>query len=434
MQNWKEITNSKDLQPDEVNYVIYHNPCSDGTGSGYIAWKYLKSKYPYREVIYKPMSIGSDPPNDIDGKNVLICDYSFKKEKMNKLLLRVNKLLIIDHHKSAEADLKDLDDKYKIFDMGHSGAMLTWFYFFPGIEPPLMIKYIEDRDIWAKKLPFTDEFTAWFYTLPLNFEEYDKYNDDDLIKDMIKVKGSNFIELNNYYVLQALDHASVKFTQIKDKFYIVAYVNSTVLKSDIGNKLLEKYPYIDFSAVYSISDTSTSFSLRSDDTHIDVASLAFSLGGGGHRNASGVNCYTICNHLPGNVFEYNKLHQFIESLYFDSVDIDGHIYWIVYLHSPTHKYKLGLYLLQQKYRNKNNDWVQVCQDIFNKKNCVTDFAPVKYKISAVWDYDPLTNCTYYSLVFDRSLTADEKNAIYKKLQTVNHKIVYTGLQKSLQFI
>lgn len=51
--------------------------------------------------------------------------------------------------------------------MTHSGAMLTWFYFFPEIEPPLLIKYIEDRDIWTKALPNTDDFSSWFYTLPL---------------------------------------------------------------------------------------------------------------------------------------------------------------------------------------------------------------------------------------------------------------------------
>jgi hypothetical protein len=47
------------------------------------------------------------------GKNVLVCDLSFRKEHIPSLLAVVNKLLILDHHKSAEKDLQDLPDVYK---------------------------------------------------------------------------------------------------------------------------------------------------------------------------------------------------------------------------------------------------------------------------------------------------------------------------------
>lgn len=433
MLNWTDIIKSKTLQPDEVDYVIYHHPCSDGTGSGYVAWKYLSTKYPTREVMYKPMGIGADPPDDIDGKNVLICDYSYRKDKLIKLLLKVNKLLVIDHHKSSQIDLKDIDEKFKIFDMNHSGAMLTWFYFFPNIEPPLMIKYIEDRDIWAKKLPLTDEFTAWFYTLPLDFQVYDKYNNDELIKEMINTKGTNFIELNNSYIKQAVNYAVPKFIQIKDKYYFVAFVNSTIVKSDVGNKLLEHYPYIDFSAVYSISDSSncTSFSLRSDDTHLDVSILASSLGGGGHRNASGVVCHYICNHLPGKMFDCKKLYYLLENLYFSSLMVNDQIYNIVYLYAPLYKYKLGSYLLQERYKDKNNNSIQNCQAISNKKNNLNECVPIKYHIAAVWEYDPLNDTTHFTLVFDKSVNSDDKDKIFSKIPHIDKIITLKGINKTL---
>src|SRR5438132_799025 len=105
MQNWNELIKTKILQPDEVNFVIYHHPCSDGTGSAFVAWKYLSQKFPEKNITYCPMQIGALPPNGLEGKNVLICDYSYKKDILLDLIKKVNKLLIIDHHISAKNDL-----------------------------------------------------------------------------------------------------------------------------------------------------------------------------------------------------------------------------------------------------------------------------------------------------------------------------------------
>ena len=39
--------------------------------------------------------------------------------------------------------------------MTHSGAYITWKYFFGDDEVPLLIKYIEDNDIYVIKLVIT---------------------------------------------------------------------------------------------------------------------------------------------------------------------------------------------------------------------------------------------------------------------------------------
>lgn len=183
------------LQPFEIDCVIYHHPCSDGFGAAYCAWKYFKINHPDKDVKYIPMNIGDLPPDNLEGKNLLLLDYSYKKDVIIQLLKVVNKLLIIDHHKSAQEDLYDISDEYKIFDMNYSGAMLAWFYFFPNEKCPLMIEYIQDRDIWTLQLPKIDQFTAWFYTLPFDFELYDMYTDDQLLLTMIDTKGELFHEL-----------------------------------------------------------------------------------------------------------------------------------------------------------------------------------------------------------------------------------------------
>ena len=414
MSNWNEIIKNKELQPDEVDVVIYHSPCSDGTGSGFVAWKYLSSKFPDRNVTYYPMNIGELPPSGLENKNVLICDYSYKKQVLIELLKKVNKLLIIDHHKSAEKDLNEIEDKYKIFDMTHSGAMLTWYYFFPDLESPLMIKYIEDRDIWTKKLPNTDDFASWFYTLPMDFKEYDKYLDDNLLLEMIKTKGIAYGEYNNYLTQQAVKYSVPKFCKINNKYYLVAYVNSTVCKSDIGNKVFDKYVYCDFSVTYSISDStnSTSFSLRSTKQRADVSEIAFSLNGGGHAAAAGCNVCYVTNYLPGTVYDNEQLYKLLDTIKFETISINEKQLNIAYLNTPIYKHELVHYLMQTKYVDNNKNNISVIENIYMLKNNVSDVHKIDLVIAS--DYDHNTNMTCCLIRFNDNLDFDTRKNIASK--------------------
>jgi len=424
------------MKPEEVNVVIYHSPCSDGTGSGYIAWKYLSENFPERDVEYCPASIGASPPKDLDGKNVLICDYSYKKDVLTGLLEKVNKLLIIDHHKSAEKELLDIPDNLKIFDMKHSGAMLTWLYFYPDIPPPLLIKYIEDRDIWTKALPNTDDFHSWFCTVPREFEEYHKYLNDDLLMKMINVKGIGYGELNQYYTNSALEYGVPKFCKIKDKYYLVCYVNSTICKSDIGNELFKTFTFADFTATYSINDSSdsTSFSLRSIDTGADVSEIARSLGGGGHAKASGVRVQYVTNVLPSQIYDSWNVYNVLKNIYYDKIELlveeTNSVYNIVYLSYPQHKTKIGKYLLQDKY-TLNEDIIQVCQDISIKQG--NDYLK-RVDIACIWNYDPINDITEFSLILhDNVKTINEVICEMFKCDNI-YKIQLNGLHKKLKQI
>lgn len=416
---------TKDLQPDDVNVVIFHSPCSDGTGSELCAKKYLNEKFPDKDVKYYPMAIGALPPQGLEGKNVLICDYSYRKDVLNDLLTKVNKLLIIDHHLSAEKDLENIDDKNKIFSMNFSGAMLTWFYFFPQIESPLLIKYIQDRDIWTKKLSHTDDFASWFYTLPMTYEEYSKYLDDDLLLEMINTKGISYGELNNINIIQAVDYAVPKFCKIKTKYYMVAYLNTTVLKSDIGNKIFNEYPLIDFSAVYSINDAtdSTSFSLRSTNKHADVSKIAFDLGGGGHRNASGIKVDYVTNYLPGKIIDNGQLYSQLYNIRYEQYNDK---YNIVYMQSSVYQYELGSYLLQNKYSNKDSH-VQVCQTLLSSND---GQSYPTMDIAAVWSYDVVCDTTKFTVVINKS-DQDKLDIISDLGFDVNEPVIYDGSHKTI---
>lgn len=421
MKNWKEIVKSKELQPDEVDVVIFHSPCSDGMMSRVIAQKYLGDK----KVLYYPMSVGQVPPSGLEKKNVLICDYSYRKDVLNKLLTVVNKLLIIDHHDSAEKDLCDLDPKYKIFDMEYSGAMLTWFYFYPEIKAPLVIEYVQERDLFTKKLPGTDNFASWFSTLPFEFETYIKYFDKNLLLEMIKDKGEPYGELNNYYIGQMVDYSVPKFCNIKGKYYFVAYVNSSICKSDIGNKIFNRYEFIDFSAVYSINESTddTNFSLRSTVGRANVSSIAFSLGGGGHVCASGVRVNYVTNKLPGQVYDNGELYKAIVNIYYDKLVINEKVFNVVLLQSTIHEIKLGRYLLQDKCGG-----VQVCRDISKRlgKECPDDIVHMAF----VYHYNPLYDSTGFSIVMDGSIGVDDRNIINSWFTCdTSYGIAYRGYHK-----
>lgn len=418
-----------ELNPEEVNYVIYHNPCCDGTASAFAAYIYFMENNPDQEVKYKPTQHGSKPP-DVTGKNVLICDFSYRKEILEKMIKQANKLLVIDHHLSAQKGLADIDDKYKIFDMEHSGAVLTWNYFFPDKEPPLLFKYVEDRDLWKKELPNTDAFASYFFTLEHSFEAYLPFLDNTFLLTTIKNKGMAYMELNEHYTRMVSYYACPKFCRIAGKYYFVSYINSNVLKSDIGNYIFKLYPNTSFSAVYSMNDweDTTSFSLRSTKRHADVSEVATFLGGGGHRNASGLRLDYVGSVLPGKIYDSGKSYQILNNIYFSQIRIDHLNFYIVYLNSVYHKRALGHYLLQDLYKDEDGVYVQNCVEIHNCQG--KEFAIDRVDIAAVWSFNG--NNTEFTIIYNSKLDSERVELLESHL--VGSGSVYTveGLAKKIE--
>ena len=433
------------LKPDLVDTVIYHSPCTDGTGSAYVAWRYLHSNAPLREVKFIPGSYSNKRTPDVTGKNVLICDFSYRKSTFDQLKEQANAILIIDHHASAEKDLQDVPDDNKIFDMNHSGAYLVWKYFYPEEPVPLLIQYIQDRDIWTKEMPNTDAFFAWFQfyiaksdNLLETFEIFDKYAKDDyLLMQMINTHGVAMKSQNDGYISQGVSHVTPKFIQLASGYYFVPHINTTVLKSDIGNQAFDKCPLIDFSVSYSINDkySSTSFSLRSTNKHVDVSKIAFSLGGGGHRNASGAGVSYVTSVLPGRVIDdTGSLYWALGRIYYRSL-------WgchVVYLNSSIHKAKLGRYLLQTKYVDSDGNPVQNCRAIYDSFiDGEGEDNPPPRDIAAIWEYNGVTDITTFTVVINPSLPKDVRESIrtmlsdkypsYKEFGNVK----FNGLKKDM---
>ena len=512
-----KTTQQVEMKPEDVNFVIYHRGCEDGFGAAFCVWKYFKlmgknvpsyfdEETELADGDQKIQFYGSSPnrlpPTQITGKNVLICDMTYKKPVILEMLKQVKNLLILDHHASAQKDLEDIPACNKRFDMGHSGVYLTYKYFFPTAEVnaqvtvnavltqkfaeptkiplainsktkddihtlqkkvPLLVQYIEDKDLWAKKLPQHENFFAWFFTVPKKFEEYDKYLDEALFMSTLESKGPAYSELNNFYIKNATKYSVIRLTQVKDKFYFVVYANTTILVSEIGNSVLKPYTHADFSAIYGINEKSgtTHFSLRSENHRANVSEVATVLGGGGHPCASGVILPGIVSSIGsthGDIKLYDCLEtissnvlKFREKTLSDKKDGDNSqpeikvkSYNIVYVHSPTHKYEMGNYLLQMK-RDKQN-----AQHILDSKNSASllDFEKPtssvndsesdgknevkivpspRFDVAAVWSYNPIYNKTVFHLFFDKKMSEERMYALIRTFKLGDKmKLVVVG--------
>ena len=67
-----------------------------------------------------------DPVPDVTGRDVLILDFSFKRDVMLDLACKAASILCLDHHRTAEAELAGL--LFCKFDMNKSGGRLTYEY------------------------------------------------------------------------------------------------------------------------------------------------------------------------------------------------------------------------------------------------------------------------------------------------------------------
>ena len=84
----------------------------------------------------------------VTGCDVYLVDFSYPRAVIADMVKKANSVTLIDHHKTALEDLFELDGLIQFTDINRSGAMLAWNYLFPDEEPPLLIKYVQDRDLW----------------------------------------------------------------------------------------------------------------------------------------------------------------------------------------------------------------------------------------------------------------------------------------------
>lgn len=269
-------------------YVFYHAQCPDGFAT---AWAFYK-KFGTDNVVYQACNYGEPIPQFEAGAEVYIGDYSFPRDVLLDMEKKSSKIVLLDHHRSAEKDLSGLS--FATFDMNKSGAMLTWEYCHPGTKIPKMIDYVMDRDLWLFKQPHSKEAHAYLSTFAYDFKAWDELaatfeNDFQRIIDM----GAILLRSDELEV----QSICAQSREILFEGHRIPCVNTVVLNSEVGNALLQLYPQAPFSLSWFVTkDGKIKGSLRSRG-EFDVSELAKKLGGGGHKAAAGCSLERIPDYL-----------------------------------------------------------------------------------------------------------------------------------------
>lgn len=390
------------IKPKEVDTLLYHGDCVDGFTCAFVCYYYMKTQNKKKRVTFIPCQHQKPPPN-VSGKNVLICDFSYKYDVLKNMLNNANKLAILDHHASAEKDLKNINHSHKMFDKSHSGAYITWAYFFGEENVPLFVRYVEDNDIWAKRMPNTKAFTSYIFNLPKTFDIYEKLLDDSYISNTVIPMGEGMQKQNDSYINDGVKKAAMTFMLIDSKLYFIASVNTSILKSEIGNAIFNLYPNANFAICHSQNSFTgeTYLSLRSMDTATDVEVIASKFGGGGHRNAAGLSVFGS-DTLPGIFLDRYQCYNIIQRIKIRTqllIDKETELN-IAYLNSTQHKRHLGSYLLQTRYteifEGETREISEGCNIIRNKIKDASYY--IGLDLACIYYYDDCDDSTYFSII------------------------------------
>ncbi len=318
----------KYMKPSEIEVVVYHKNCNDGDTAALCA--YINNPTIHFVAMQYPVTI-EDIPKSMVNKNILVLDFSFCRDVLEKLRKFAKKVMILDHHISAINDLQGVEGCF--FDIKESGASLSYYYFNDEFNEwndklPLFIEYVKDRDLWNWNYRKYSE--PMFYGLmeryprhdsdngEHHFKNYYKYLNEKNLLEIIKF-GNGIVKKNDEYINEQIVRAEKKIIQIpgNNKYYsaMILELKSSKFVSEISERLYtnnnvdftvcwtrhpdnrcpeflhdyEHYPIIRTLKTFLFGLHAYTISLRSSkNSGINVADIAKALGGGGHEKAAGV--------------------------------------------------------------------------------------------------------------------------------------------------
>jgi oligoribonuclease NrnB/cAMP/cGMP phosphodiesterase (DHH superfamily) len=204
-------------------------------------------------------------------------------------------LVCIDHHESAVERMLELKDRYQgtphrfIIDTDYSACSLTMRFFqLSSIcyspEVCMLVKYVQDRDLWRFKLPESEVYNMAVSLLPYDFDAWEKFSERPF-SDVV-AEGRILKVYRDRLIGRLIQNArEVKFYD----GHIVRAVNAPVLQSEVAGSLAKDSLF--GVAYWQRADGKFQFSLRS--RQFNVAEYAQKHGGGGHPKAAGFEKDTL---------------------------------------------------------------------------------------------------------------------------------------------
>jgi oligoribonuclease NrnB/cAMP/cGMP phosphodiesterase (DHH superfamily) len=269
-----------------VNRVcFYHAGCPDGFGAAWAARKAWGEAARY--VAHRHEN--AIDVDDYRGFEVAFVDIAPTNPELLALARVAEHVVVLDHHVTARDRyheepplvnaVEDLGHDI-VYELGHSGAVLSWGYFCEG-EPPELLRYVEDQDLWNWALAGSREVNAAIGAYPYTFEVWDELAARPIAE--LVAEGSSIVRANRAEVER---RARAAHPLVVDGRLVEA-VNATTVRSAIGHELAERKAFgVEWGCVYRLSADRVHATLYSIGD-VDVGSVAARLGGGGHRNAAG---------------------------------------------------------------------------------------------------------------------------------------------------
>lgn len=254
-----------------IPLIIYHAGCFDGYTAAWVARRALGSGELH------PAHCGQPPP-DVRGRDVFVVDFSYPRDMLLRMAADAKSIRVIDHHATARDALADLD--FCTFDMGESGASLTWRHFHGRKPLPALVAYVRDRDLWRHEMLYTREVNAYLRTFDFDLVTWDALREQLEDTQEAVAAGAAIRRAESKAVAQQVKGART----VTIAGQPMQVVNATHLISETAGELARA---TGVGATWFVrSDGRVQWSLRTNGTG-DVSPIAKRYGGGGHPGASG---------------------------------------------------------------------------------------------------------------------------------------------------
>ncbi len=256
--------------------VLYHAD-ADGFGAAWAIWKNLEAEA-RDDSVFIPVQYGEELPLiDARTQKLMIVDFSYSRWVCDELALKYV-LVVIDHHESAQRELKGAE--YAVFDMDQAGCVLTWKYMTDAPVPDLLL-FVQDRDLWRWELPGSQEVNTYISAMPNDFVVWNSFDLETAL-----IAGEMICAFRDRQVARVVKSAVVS---LGEKGLQVVSVNCAENVGEVGEALLDEFPGADYASVWRVKLSSEKIinSLRSRKGGVNVAEIAELFGGGGHCNAAG---------------------------------------------------------------------------------------------------------------------------------------------------
>jgi oligoribonuclease NrnB/cAMP/cGMP phosphodiesterase (DHH superfamily) len=265
---------------------FYHAGCPDGFGAAWAVWKAWGKSGEYRPRGHQDALHFEE----LVGAEVVFADIALANGLLRTLGRKAARVVVLDHHVTALERFRsdpeltlDLGERGHVvnFDLTQSGAVLAWQHFHPDTDLPRLLAYVQDQDLWQWRLPNSDAVNAAIGIYPRRFEVWDRLAAEPIEK--LVAEGQPIARAQRTEIERALQNAhSVYVGELR-----LEAVNALFQRSSIGHELAKRKAFgTQCGLVYRLTERRVDCSVYSIGD-FDVASLAASFGGGGHRNAAG---------------------------------------------------------------------------------------------------------------------------------------------------